>query len=35
MTQVIQAQFHRLHEVAVVVYVLKFFAELVFGIKLV
>lgn len=35
MAHIIQTQFHRLHEVAVVVYVIKFFVELAFGIKLV
>ena len=35
MAHIIQTQFHRLHEVAVVIYVIKFFLELTLGIKLV
>ncbi len=32
MINIVQKQFHRLHEIAVVVYVCKFFFELTFGV---
>ena len=34
MIRTIQTQFHRAHEIAVVVYVCKFFVELTLGVKL-
>lgn len=33
MIHTIQKQFHRAHEIAVVVYVCKFFSEMAFGVK--